>query len=736
MDSYDVISDLGLIDIRDNSSLSNLDPDILFQLDPDFKTFTWSNVFAVQTKSNNSVTHRYLKYALKDGDEGFEIIPTNLPSPEYDIEGRFGHVESERGVSYPLITVWNDYRFSNDMKYYDVIESKLHSIFNYDRSKLIFCAGRDVIRLGNRKFPLQGGESDSIFDLRKQYHKETDPVKKRAIGVKLGIVPVKPDKIRPPVVGESKYYNRKEYDMITYNQYYLTEDMDRRGFLKMLGRGIWLTGLSPSSVAKIATNLSTPLPAKPADILGAFKTMYEMTDKFWTHNLTLDAAKDTLQKFNGSLLTLLGSINKEQRKHDSINYYERIIKQMQVREKQLLSYGSEGYIPNNFVSDFYDDDFFGEVVWHHSLLADLYKSGAITKDIEKYLITGLPSKYGITFYNAYQVIGSREYARTGEWPDNDEVTRILEKEYPDHVDPEEVERLNTREKYEKERLEQEEKNERSERGSRFDYAGGSEDVGYAKYYEKANLKFNDLVLMLENTEDDMFVKGIEMYGMLTEKLYFVFIGAEAIAATVIKNTLDGIDGHDRGHYAGIRTHFLKFTQAVLVNNKYMTPFEFKTYAAQYFLTNEVLHFHVKYSPYGGKPDLQTMYAGKDLDLLLSTVVGEIPSIRLFTNIPCEEIPTMNAIPVINDTGTIKLKYCFDWEISSFVDIYSSKSKRKLKICTINALLTHFYVTERGISLKFTTRQIVDIIENVVNNKQSICIGDYIIKHVPDFNEEI
>ncbi len=214
MYSYDVISKLGLVDIKDKTPLVSLDPDILFQFDPYFKTFTWSDVFAVQIESNTSVTHRYLKHALKDGEEGFEIIPTNLPSPEYEIDGRFGHVQNKKGVLYPLITVWNDFRFSNDMKYYEVIENELHNIFNYDKSKLIFCVGSDIIRLGNRKLPLpNSGENkiDELIILRREYHKETDPVKKKAMGIKLGIIPITPNKIKQPVVGEGYKVTFKDW---------------------------------------------------------------------------------------------------------------------------------------------------------------------------------------------------------------------------------------------------------------------------------------------------------------------------------------------------------------------------------------------------------------------------------------------------------------------------------------------------------------------------------------------
>lgn len=211
MDTYILADKLNLV-TSDGDKIEFIDPDTIFVEDPNHRTFTWYKDFAIQTSMSSRFTHselsRYLKYP-KLYDEKVVVINTGMETPDHRIDGRFGYLRDDKGKKYPVISTWNEARFKDDKTYYDVIVRVLHKLFNFNLSDLIVTVGYTVLRYNNKKlsFGDTDGEKRELLDLKKQYHTETDPLKKRAIGLKIGIVPKVPSKFKVPVIGDSYMFN-------------------------------------------------------------------------------------------------------------------------------------------------------------------------------------------------------------------------------------------------------------------------------------------------------------------------------------------------------------------------------------------------------------------------------------------------------------------------------------------------------------------------------------------------
>lgn len=221
MTTGEASEELDLIDptsgVSQQIPFSSIDPDVLYVDDPNYRTFTWYNRFAIQTSDATNFSHAaldlYLKnparYKMTEQLVDVDIMATNMPRPLYPIHGRFGHLTNRYKIKYPIIAIWKEpfqtTRFPNDTKYFEIIENTLYNIFKYDRSKLLYCVGDNVIQLGNRKMPLTdtSSENDDLIDLKRKYHQETDPIKKKELAMKLGIVPVMPEKPKMPIIGDS-----------------------------------------------------------------------------------------------------------------------------------------------------------------------------------------------------------------------------------------------------------------------------------------------------------------------------------------------------------------------------------------------------------------------------------------------------------------------------------------------------------------------------------------------------
>jgi hypothetical protein len=241
----------------------------------------------------------------------------------------------------------------------------------------------------------------------------------------------------------------------------ILENMSRRGFLKMLGKGAQVAAannLIPGGV--VGTALKGALSNTPSAFNLKTELLYfhkpELFFKKIGPHFTVNTVAEGDQiirnlktNFGRIFAALTSKALPNQSKiakdyADTNNYLNNALYALHGgRDVSRLGWDYRN-MSNVKVADMFLSHVHGDVI-APEMVSSVWDSGLITPEIE----TELKQKYGID---------RKDYQY--EHPENDQLTK-------DEIDKE-IQKL---------------KNTRSEMGSRFDYAGSSEDEGYAKYYE-------------------------------------------------------------------------------------------------------------------------------------------------------------------------------------------------------------------------------------------------------------
>jgi hypothetical protein len=243
---------------------------------------------------------------------------------------------------------------------------------------------------------------------------------------------------------------------------HILEEMNRRDFLKTLGKGakvVAANNLIPGGIVGTALKgalSNSPSPFNLKTELLYFHKPELFFKKIGPHHFTVNTVVEGDQIIR-NLKTNFGRIfaaltskalpgqAKIVKDHaNTINYLNNALYALHGgRDVSRLGYDYRN-MSNVEVADMFLSHVHGDVI-SPEMMDSVWDSGLITPEIE----AEFKQKYGIDRKN-YQPDRFNE-----ELPTRDEVDK-------------EIQKL---------------KNDRSEIGSRFDYAGGSEDQGYAKYYE-------------------------------------------------------------------------------------------------------------------------------------------------------------------------------------------------------------------------------------------------------------
>jgi hypothetical protein len=224
-----------------------------------------------------------------------------------------------------------------------------------------------------------------------------------------------------------------------YYEKYITEaDMGRREFIKKVGKGAASVGVTPKGVVgKALINVVSPT-AKALSNAPAAKTFSDIVMEMY--NATWETEDDDPLKIVNSL---------ENAYKNGFNFLQQnnlVTPSLQFTFTKAINALSRLKARGDFDRDdiveigcdwLYD--------YENELLYAGYRNNLIDKNTEKKI--------------------HHYYSRQDVFDNKKEYDERLERIKQDKI--------------------QKEKDKRSERGSRFDYAGGSEDVGYAKYWESA-----------------------------------------------------------------------------------------------------------------------------------------------------------------------------------------------------------------------------------------------------------
>lgn len=185
-------------------------PDMFFATDRDALAFGWydnkdsdKSTFAIQNRPIMVYTHSHdLDKDLKNKNtKNIDIYYPEFKFKSYysRIEGRVGKVKTSKGERY-MVSFWQNY---------DTVKPILKRTVDYIKKYLpidvknLIISTRDKVEYYNNIEEVKPlGKRAEKIDLLMQYHKETDPVKKKIIATKLGMVTPEPKKAKQAVLGD------------------------------------------------------------------------------------------------------------------------------------------------------------------------------------------------------------------------------------------------------------------------------------------------------------------------------------------------------------------------------------------------------------------------------------------------------------------------------------------------------------------------------------------------------